>query len=127
MNELPENELKQVGPNTFRLTTRFERLLRTDEFNKEFLIESYNSGIEELQKVTVQLRELKKKLKDFNITPEEEREVQEFIALNNRAARYNDFVKLRDTLSGSEDMLRRLENQRRDIENVFPSIKRRKK
>ena len=125
--KIPEHKLEKIGENKYRLTTHFEHLKRVDEFDKEFLKQSYKGGVEEYNKVIEQLKTVNKKLKETEYTKEEEQAVLEFIELNNKASKYNDYKKAVEQRDVALDMLERLRMQKEDIERVCPELKRAKK
>lgn len=127
MNKTPEHKLERIGKDKYRLTTRYDSLLRTEEFDKDFLKQSYKGGIDEYNKAVEQLKTLNKKLKETEYSKEDIQAVEDFIALNNKAAKYNDYLKAVEQRDAALEMLERLRLQKEDIEKVAPELKRAKK
>jgi hypothetical protein len=125
--KIPENKLERLSNDKFRLTTRFERLTRVDEFDKTFLKESYVGGVKEYNDIVEQFKKVNKKLKDTEFSKEDEIRVKEFIELNNLAHKYEEYQKSLGQRDGMIDLMKRLANQKEDIEKVCPELKRHKK
>jgi len=126
-NKIPENKLERIGNDKFRLTTKFERLIRVDEFDKTFLKESYEGGVKEYNDITEQLKKVNAKLKDTEFTKDDETRIKEFIELNNLAHKYEEYQKAINQRDSIIDLMKRLVVQKEDIEKVCPEFKRRKK
>lgn len=126
-NKMPENKLEKISNNKFRLTTKFDKLHRVDEFDKDFLKQSYNEGVQEYNKLIEQLSKINKDIEEMTLTKEEEDEIIRFIEMNNKAHQYGKYKKAMEQRDTALDMLKRLRTQKEDIEKVIPELKRKKK
>lgn len=120
-----KTSIKKISNDKYAFVTEAEKFTRTEEVNKSVLKESYDESIEAHNKYVEELKKVNKALEESK--PDNFKELEEFIELNNQAAKYNEYKKNENIQKNIVDMLKRLEKQKADIEAVCPEFKRGKK
>ena len=119
-----KRKIEMKGTKVFFITETKE-LKRIEEVPKQAAIDLYRQSKEEKERLVQEINKIEKKIKSFDIKKDEE--LERFIELANKAAKYNEYRQAQDQ---RDNMLSNLNNytmQIEDLEKAIPELKRAKK
>jgi hypothetical protein len=114
--------IKEDGKYVFIMES--DKFIRKEYVNKEVFKEGYEDIRKEHNRYLNELAAINKKIKELDVKQDEE--LEKFINLANRAAKYNEFQKM---VEQRDSFLKNMElssQQIKDMERVMPELSRRK-
>jgi len=117
-----EYGLKKLANGQYEFTMKMPELLRTEVVSEESVRKHYKELRDRKNQSTEQLKLLNKKIKESELETDEE--LEKFIELANKAAKYNEFRQAKNQQKAVLDTLKRIEDEIARIEKVSPEFKR---
>jgi hypothetical protein len=112
----------ELKGNKVLFITETDDLKRTEEVPKTAATKLYKESKEQKEQYLADLNRLNKRIKELDIKTD--KELEKFIELADRAAKYNEFKKATEQADGMLDFVNRLNMQIEDLEKAIPELKR---
>jgi hypothetical protein len=122
MSEQWDYDFVKLDNGHYAFISKNDDILRTEEVTKEFVKKQYDTEKEHKKKLMQQLGALNKLIENNNVVYDEE--LEKFIALADKAAKYKEYQKNIEQRDNALEMIDLSEQTTKKIEHVIPELMR---